>query len=121
MKVIVIIDKFLDEREFRNYSSYWLTKLGFDKVEIEDPRLSDDDLNNNNDIYAIKNKQYTAQTFLNKNLTKKELKETLNDMKKENIENGLIITNREVSDEFREYALEHSVEIIDRQYFDEEL
>ena len=122
MKVIVIIDKFINEFEFRNYSSYWLSQLGFTNIEIEDPRLSDEDPKNDNDIYAKKShKNYTIQTFLNKDITKKEVEETIEDMLKEHIDNGIIVTNREVSPEFREYAKEQSVEIIDRSQFNEEI
>ena len=35
MKVIIIIDKFINEVEFRNYSSYWLSKLGFTNIKID--------------------------------------------------------------------------------------
>ena len=98
MKVIVIIDEFINEREFRNYSSYWLSKLGFENIEIEDPSLSDKDPKNDNDILATKkNKKYTIQTFLNTDISKKEIDETIEDMKKENVENGIIITNRTVN------------------------
>ena len=122
MRVIVIIDKFLDKREFRNYSSHWLSKLGFTDIEIEDPRLSDDDPTNNNDILASKgNKKYTIQTFLNTPITEKEVNETLEDMVKEKVENGLIITNKMVSPEFRKYAKEKSIEIIDQSEFTEEI
>ena len=63
MKVIVIIDEFIDEREFRNYCSYWLSKLGFTNIKIDDPRLSDSDESNDNDIKAQKKKEnYTIQT-----------------------------------------------------------
>jgi hypothetical protein len=102
MKIKVIIDKFLDGREFRNYSSSWLEKLGFEKIKIEDPRLSDNDPRNDNDIYAKKDgKEYTIQTFLNRELTQKEIDETIEDMKKEKVENGVIVTNMEVSKEFK--------------------
>ncbi len=122
MKVIVIIDEFIDEREFRNYSSYWLSKLGFTNIRIEDPRLSDSDQSNDNDILASKkNKDYTIQTFLNEEITEKSVDETIEDMIKENVENGIIITNKNVSQKFREYAKEKSVEIIDRKNLTEEI
>ena len=122
MKVIVIIDEFIDEREFRNYSSYWLSKLGFTNIKIEDPRLSDNDFKNDNDILASKdNKNYTVQTFLNMDITEKEVNETIEDMEKEKVENGIIITNRKVSQKFMEYAKEKSVEIIDRRNLTEEI
>ena len=122
MKVIVIIDEFLDEREFRNYSSYWLSKLGFTNIEIEDPKLSDNDSANDNDILASKrNKNYTIQTFLNVDITEKEVNETIEDMIKENVENGIIITNKKVSAEFIKLAKEKSIDIIDRRKFTEEI
>lgn len=122
MKVIVIIDEFLDEREFRNYSSSWLSKLGFKNIEIEDPRISDDDPTNDNDILATKRKkEYTIQTFLNVDITEKEVNETIEDMLKEKVDNGIIVTNKRVSDKFKEYAKEKSIDIIDRKDFTEKI
>ena len=73
MKIILIIDKYLNDYEFRNYSSYWLSELGFTNIEIEDPRFSDNDSKNDNDIFAKKaHKKYTIQTFLNRDITEKE-------------------------------------------------
>ena len=122
MKVIVIIDKYVDEREFRNYSTYWLSKLGFKNITIDDPSLNDKDSTNDNDFKATKrNKEYTIQTFLNKNITEKEVEETLIDMEKEHVENGIIVTNKEVSEEFIKYAKEKKIEIIDRSKFTEDI
>ena len=42
-------------------------------------------------------------------------------MQKENLDNGIIITNKDVSDSFKKYAKENSIEIIDRRSFTEEL
>ena len=122
MKVIVIIDKYVDEREFRNYSTYWLSKLGFKSITIDDPSLNDKDSTNDNDFKATKrNKEYTIQTFLNQNITEKEVEETLIDMEKEHVENGIIVTNKEVSEEFIKYAKEKKIEIIDRSRFTEDI
>lgn len=122
MKVIVIIDKYVDEREFRNYSTYWLSKLGFKSITIDDPSLNDEDSTNDNDFKATKrNKEYTIQTFLNQNITEKEVEETLIDMEKEHVENGIIVTNKEVSEEFIKYAKEKKIEIIDRSKFTEDI
>ena len=122
MKVIVIIDEYLDEREFRNYSSYWLSKLGFANIKIEDPRLADNDPLNDNDMLATKKKKnYTVQSFLNKEITEKEVIETIDDMLKEKVDNGIIITNTKVSNEFKKYAEEKSIEIIDREKFTEKI
>jgi hypothetical protein len=40
-------------------------------------------------------------------------------MKKEKVENGVIVTNMEVSKEFKSWADKKSIEIIDRSYFKE--
>ena len=122
MNVILIINKYLDDREFRNYCSYWITKLGYKNIEIEDPRVSDGIKKNDNDFFANKGKKrYTVQTFLNKEVTEKEVNETIKDMIKEKVDNGLIITNKDVSPEFRKFAKEKSIEIIDKKKFTEEI
>ena len=73
-------------------------------------------------MFASKDdKDYTIQTFLNIDITEKEVEETLEDMKKEGVENGLIITNKKVSEKFKKYAQEKSVEIIDRRDFTEKI
>lgn len=115
MKDMLIIDSFLDDREFRNYVHSILIKNGFANVTIEDERLADRYKINNNDILAIKNGTiYTVQTYLNKDISKKEITETLNDMKKERVENGLIISNKEVATSVKESAKKKSIEIWDR-------
>lgn len=115
MKDLLIIDSFLDDREFRNYVHGILLKNNFTNVAIEDERLSDRYKINNNDILAIKNGTiYTVQTYLNKELSKKEINETLNDMKKERVENGLIISNKEVAKNIKEAAKKKSIEVWDR-------
>ena len=122
MKVIVIIDEFLNETEFRNYSGYWLSKLGFTDIRVEDPRVSDGDPTNDNDLLARKDKkEYTIQTFWNVDITEKEVNETIEDMLKENVDNGIIFTNKKVSEKFRTYAKGKNVEIIDRRELNEEI
>lgn len=115
MKDLLIIDSFLDDREFRNYVHSILLKNSFTNVAIEDERLSDRYKINNNDILAIKNGTiYTVQTYLNKEISKKEINETLNDMKKERVENGLIISNKEVARSIKEAAKKKCIEVWDR-------
>ena len=115
MKDLLIIDQFLDDREFRNYVHSILIKNQFTNVAIEDARLADKSRINDNDILAIKNGLiYTVQTFLNKEVTKKEVNETIKDMKKERVQNGLIVSNKEVNKNVKEMAKKNGIEIWDR-------
>ena len=115
MNDIEIIDNYMDEREFRNYIAYHLPDFGFEKIRIEDERISDENKVNDNDIFAIKNKiSYTVLTYLNKEITDKELKECYTDMEKENVTVGVIVSNLEVSNEIKEKGKKLNIEIIDR-------
>ena len=115
MKDVSIIDNFVDDREYRNYISNLLPKLGFRDVEIEDVRLSDIEKINDNDMIGYKNNmKYTIQTFLNRIITKKEIEETILDMKYEKVSFGAIITNKPVDKDIKDRAFEEGIEIIDR-------
>ena len=115
MKDMSIIDNFLDEREFRNYIYSLLPSLGFENILIDDVRVSDLKEINDNDIKAERNGlRYTIQTFLNTDITKKEIDETIEDMLNERVSLAAIITNRHVDQDVKDMAWEHSVEIIDR-------
>lgn len=115
MKDLLIIDEFLDEREFRNYVYGILMKNNYSNVAIEDARLDDKSRINNNDILAIRDGIiYNVQTFLNREITKKEVNETIKDMKKERVQNGLIVSNKEVSKSIKQMAKKNNIEIWDR-------
>ena len=115
MKDLLIIDEFLDEREFRNYVYGILMKNNYSNVAIEDARLDDKSRINNNDILAIRDGIiYNVQTFLNKEITKKEVNETIKDMKKERVQNGLIVSNKEVSKSIKQMAKKNNIEVWDR-------
>ena len=115
MKDLNIIDNFMDEREFRNYIGSLLVKLGFTDISLEDARLSDEDDINNNDIFAKKDGiRYTIQTFLNKEISEKQIKETADDMKTEHVSVALIVTNTKTGDDIKEEAKKECIEIIDR-------
>lgn len=115
MKDMSIIDNFLDEREFRNYIYNLLPSLGFENILIDDVRVSDLTEINDNDIRAEKNGlRYTIQTFLNKDITKKEIDETIEDMLKERVSLAAIITNKHVDQDVKDMAWDRSIEIIDR-------
>ena len=115
MKDLLIIDEFLDEREFRNYVHGILMKNNYSNVAIEDARLDDKSRINNNDILAIRDGIiYNVQTFLNREITKKEVNETIKDMKKERVQNGLIVSNKEVSKSIKQMAKKNNIEVWDR-------
>lgn len=115
MKDLSIIDNFLDEREFRNYIVTLLPKLGFTDITYDDVRVSDNDVINDNDIKAIKNDtKYTIQTFLNRDITKKEIDETILDMLDERVSYAAIVTNKCVDKDIIDLAYQNSIEIIDR-------
>lgn len=115
MKDLLIIDEFLDDREFRNYVYGILMKNNYSNVAIEDARLDDKSRINNNDILAIRDGIiYNVQTFLNREITKKEVNETIKDMKKERVQNGLIVSNKEVSKSIKQMAKKNNIEVWDR-------
>ena len=110
MKDMSIIDNFLDEREFRNYIYNLLPSLGFENILIDDVRVSDQKDINDNDLKAEKNgMRYTIQTFLNTDITKLEISETI-----EGVSYAAIITNRHVDQDVKDKAWESGIEVIDR-------
>jgi hypothetical protein len=116
MEDIEILDNFVDKREFRNYISNILAQLGFIDYSIDDVRVSDDYNINDNDLIAYRmGMKYTIQTFLNKDITMKEINETKEDMDKENVSYGVIITNHVVSEDIKNKAFECGIEVIDRR------
>lgn len=122
MNDLFIIDNYVDEREFRNYINELLKKKGYHRVLIDDVRIADSNKINDNDIIAKKGEiYYTIQVFLNKNITKKEIDETLNDMAKENVSAGIIITNNYVSTEEKDYANNKLIQIWDRMELEKEI
>ena len=120
MEELKIVDKYMDEREFRNYVNTMLNKHNYSLIEIEDVRLSDKDEENDNDILVSKNNTtYTVQTYLNTKIGKKQIKETLSDMEKEKVKYGLIVTNFYVDKETMKSAKELNIIILDRSEFEE--
>ena len=120
MEEIKIVNKYMDEREFRNYVNTMLYKHKYNLIEIEDVRLSDKDKKNDNDILVTKdNITYTVQTYLNTKIGEKEIKETLQDFEKEKVLNGIIVTNYYVDNNIKEKALEKNIIILDRKEFEE--
>lgn len=122
MKEIEIADNYMDEREFRNYVNTMFYKHGYHPLKIDDVRISDPDKNNNNDQLVTKDEiKYTVQTYLNEQIGEKEIKDTIEDMKKEKVEYGLIISNLFVNNEVKEKAEESNITILDRNEFKDDI
>ena len=120
MEEIKIVDNYMDEREFRNYIFTMFDKNNFYPITIDDVRLSDDDTKNNNDLLVTKDDiTYSVQTYLNTKITEKQIEETLQDMDKEDVGYGIIVTNFYVSDTIREKARKEHIIILDRASFED--
>ncbi|MBO4600681.1 MAG: restriction endonuclease [Bacilli bacterium] len=120
MQDIDIIENFMNSFEFRNYVQSVLIKHNYEPVSMDDDRWSDDDPKNNNDMIAKKGDiKYTVQTFLNKKITTREIEETVEDMKKEKVDYGIIITNGDASQNAKEEAEKRNIRIIDNESFEE--
>ena len=111
-----IIDNFIDDREFRNYVVNLLPKLGYELISIDDVRISDNVVNNDNDVLARKdNRRYAIQTFLNKDITLDELNDAIVDKLLEHTSYALIITNKRIDKDVKEKANLRNVVLIDRE------
>lgn len=111
-----IIDNFIDEREFRNYVVSLLPKLGYELISIDDERISDGNINDNNDVLARKDgRRYAIQTYLNKDITYDELNEAIIDKLFEHTSYALIITNKCIDKDVKEKALSRNITLIDRE------
>ena len=120
MEEIKIVDNYMDEREFRNYINTMFYKHDYHLVGIDDTRISDKDKSNDNDLKVTKdNIEYTVQTYLNTKIGEKQIEETTEDMKKEKIPHGIIVTNFCVDDYVKTKALEKNIIILDRTEFED--
>lgn len=118
MEELKIVKNYMDEFEFRNYVYTMLHKNGYNPITVDDERVSDKTKLNDNDLLATKdNKKFTVQTYLNKPITDKEIEETEKDMDKENVSNGIIVTNSEVNKETKEKASKKHITILDKSEF----
>lgn len=120
MKEINIVDKYMDEREFRNYIHTMFQKHHYHKISIDDVRLSDKDKRNDNDLLVTKNNiTYTVQTYLNKKIGDKQIEETIKDMGKEHVSHGIIVTNYHVDKDIKKKASKNNITILDREDFED--
>ena len=115
MSDIFILDNCVDDREFRNYVATILEADGFKDIDIEDISLWDNNPDNDNNLTAKKGSvKYAIQTYLNKEIDQKDVDKTVKYVKQQAVYDGIIVTNREVSDEIKRYAIIYNVEIWDR-------
>ena len=120
MEEIKIVDNYMDDREFRNYVHTMFYKNGFKYLSLDDSRVSDEYPENNNDIKVTRDgKRYDVQTYLNTKISDKEIEETEEDMIKEKLEYGIIVTNFHAGKATREKALEKNIIILDREVFED--
>ena len=109
------VDKYMDDREFRNLVYAVLKRTGFTNVEIVDERLVDNNKKNDNDILAKMNDfTYLISTYLNKEITIEVLNECFKDIEQNNATFGMIFTNTMVNEEIRLKAKKMNIEIVDR-------
>ena len=119
MEEIKIVDNYMDDREFRNYINTMFYKHDYYLISIDDVRISDGIKKNDNDLIVTKNNiKYTVQTYLNTNICEKQITETLNDMKKEELSAGIIVTNYYADSDIKNKALENNITILDRAEFE---
>lgn len=64
---------------------------------------------------------YTIQTFLNTDIKKSQIDETLKDMQKENVSVGIIITNNYIDNEVKDYANKKLIQIWDRAELEKDI
>ena len=115
MNDLNIIDNYVDPREFRNYINSLFIKKGYERVTIDDPRLADRDELNDNDIFVKKGEiYYTVQVYLNEEIDSKHIVDIVEDMRREDVSAGIIITNTEVSTDMKDYANKKLIQIWDR-------
>ncbi len=120
MDELTLIDSFLDEREFRNRIASLLEERGYEAVQIEDARVADGRSDNDNDLLVRhEGKTYTVQTFLNRTVTEREIRETVLDIDAENADGGILAVNTEVSEDLKKAAASEQVEIWDRAVLEE--
>ena len=115
MEDIKILDNYVDDREFRNYIHKVLIDNEYQLVTIDDVRIADSDKINDNDIRAFKDGMtFTIQTYLNMDITEKEINETVKDIEKEKVSGAIIFSNRIVNKDIVELAKKNKIIIWDR-------
>ena len=115
MDELTVIDRFLDDREFRNYIASLLSRQGFREVRIEDVRTADGRRDNDNDLLVQKEgRVYTVQTYLNREITSREISETVQDIDMENADGGILVSNTEVNGDVKKIAEGKQEEIWNR-------
>ena len=118
MEELKIVKNFMNDREFRNYVNTMFYKRNYQRFKIDDVRLSDKNDENDNDIIVYKdNVKYTVQTYLNGKIGDKEIKETQEDMLKEKVSQGIIVTNLKVPRFIKNKASKINIIVLDQEEF----
>ena len=121
MSVLYAIDECINEFEFRKFVAWFLEKRDYHFVSMDDDRWSDNDKDNNNDIIVIKdNTKYTVQVFLNKKVDDDIIIETEDDIERENVFDGIVFTNLEVSEKEKNNAYQKHITIYDKSDLEQE-
>ena len=120
MGMMYAIDECINEFEFRNFVAWYLEKYEYHFVSMDDSRWSDDKKNNNDFIVVKDGTRYTVQVFLTSPITNYKLDETVIDIEKEDVLNGIIFTNLEVTDEMKKKAKKKNIEILDREMLEKD-
>ncbi len=120
MDELTLIGSFLDDREFRNRIAALLQERGYEIIETEDARIADGRSDNDNDLLVRhEGKTYTVQTFLNRTISEREIRETALDIDIENADGGILVTNTEAGEDLKEKARAEQVEIWDKTVLEE--
>ena len=118
MEELKIVKNFMNDREFSNYVNTMFYKRNYQRFKIDDVRLSDKNDENDNDIIVYKdNVKYTVQTYLNGKIGDKEIKETQEDMLKEKVSQGIIVTNLKVPRFIKNKASKINIIVLDQEEF----
>lgn len=115
MSELYAIDKCINEFEFRNFVAWFLEKKEYHFVSMDDDRWSDNESKNDNDFIVVKDgTKYTVQVFLNKKINNDIIEETEDDIERENVLDGIVFTNMEVTERNKNYALKKHITIFDK-------
>ena len=99
----------------KEFEDYCINRDSTKLLTIDDVRIADSNKTNDNDIRAFKDGMtFTIQTYLNMDITEKEINETVKDIEKEKVSGAIIFSNRIVNKDIVELAKKNKIIIWDR-------